>query len=129
MSSLKFIIGSGEATPGGVLAPVLAPYGLDLQQIAKEINGKTLPLYQKGVPLPVKLYLSEGVAGGRKSFKVEVAPPTLSFLYSNFKPETVVELYTLFLLYTCLHSLSPQKAVNSFFGSLSTVFPTPNFKL
>jgi hypothetical protein len=117
MYRLKFIINSGEATPGGVLAPVLAPFGLDLLQISKELNEKTLNVFIKGVPVSVKIFIYDN-----KQYKILVGKPFLKFYLSSIlevgSTITMLNFYNLVILYSLHYNKNYKRTAAIFFGSL-----------
>lgn len=114
MHNLKFRIGSGEATPGGVLAPILAPYGIDLPKFSKELNGLLLARFAKGVPVSVRVQIDS--TGYRI---LPLHPPLSAILLVVPQPVGVVETYNLFRLHLRNRGEEPSiEAARSFFGSI-----------
>lgn len=112
--TLKFRIGSGEATPGGVLAPVLAPYGIDLMKFSRELNSLLLAEYAQGVPVAVVVLVE------LSNYRILVGhPPLTVLLHAISHPVGMVDLYNLFRLH--LQNRQVELSVSearTFFGSL-----------
>lgn len=95
---LKFHLLSGEISPGGTMAPILAPFGLDLLRLSKELNALSLERFPRGFPFILRLYLSLP----SKAYRLELLPPPLSFYLSQLSPKgaqlSPLDLYNLLCL-------------------------------
>jgi len=71
------LVTGGEATAGPPLGPTLAPLGLNVVAIVKEINAQTSDY--PGMRVPVKIIVNTET----KQFRVEVGTPTTSALIAK----------------------------------------------
>lgn len=71
------LVTGGEATAGPPLGPTLAPLGLNVVAIVKEINAQTSDY--PGMRVPVKIIVNTDT----KQFRVEVGTPTTSALLAK----------------------------------------------
>jgi len=72
---VNLIVEAGKATPAPPLGPALAPFGLNLGQVVKEINEKTKEF--EGMKVPIKVIVDLKT----KKFEIEVgSPPTSELL-------------------------------------------------
>jgi len=115
----RFLLGSGEATPGGSLAPPLAPFGLELPRLVREINDRSLLRYVRGTPLVVRLALV-----APRQWLLRLDPPPLAHCFRALGPRPGRgALYGLLLLLARERSLPPRRLAPSFFGSLASQRP------
>ncbi|NOQ54470.1 MAG: 50S ribosomal protein L11 [Thermoplasmata archaeon] len=73
---VEILIDGGEASPGPPLGPTLGPMGVNIMQIAGDINKKTAAF--KGMKVPVKITIAED-----KSYEIEVGTPPISALIKD----------------------------------------------
>lgn len=117
----RFLLSSGEATPGGSLAPPLAPFGLELPRLVREINERALARYIRGTPLVVRLTLILP-----RQWSLHLDPPPLSQCLRSLGPRpSRVALYGLLLLLARERSSTSRQLAPSFFGSLASQRPPP----
>lgn len=72
---VRLRVPSGTARPGPAIGQALGPLGVNMAEFCKQFNEKTEPMYEKGVPLSVRL-----AAYTDRSFKFEVKSPPTSYL-------------------------------------------------
>ena len=70
---VEVLVDGGEASPGPPLGPALGPLGVNIMNIAKDINDKTGEF--KGMKVPVKITIADD-----KSYEIEVGTPPISAL-------------------------------------------------
>jgi large subunit ribosomal protein L11 len=70
------LVDAGAATPGPPLGPALGPLGVNIVNIAKDINAKTEPF--KGMKVPIKITIRDD-----KSYTIEVGTPPVSALIKD----------------------------------------------
>ena len=70
---VEVLVDGGEASPGPPLGPALGPLGVNIMNIAKDINEKTGEF--KGMKVPVKITIADD-----KSYDIEVGTPPISAL-------------------------------------------------
>lgn len=79
---VNLIVEAAKATPAPPLGPTLAPLGLNLGKVVKEINEKTKEF--EGMKVPVKVIVDLKT----KEFEIEVgSPPTSELLKKEAKVE------------------------------------------
>jgi len=117
----RFLLAAGEVVPGGSLAPPLAPFGLELPRLVREINDRSLARYVRGTPVVVRLTLPLP-----RQWSLRLDPPPLSHCLRSLGPQpSRVVLYGLLLLLARERSLPPRQFAPSFFGSLASQRPPP----
>lgn len=72
---VKLRVPSGTARPGPAIGQALGPLGINMAEFCKQFNEKSEHMYEKGVPVSVKLS-----AFSDRSFKFEVKSPPTSYL-------------------------------------------------
>lgn len=72
---VKLRVPSGTARPGPAIGQALGPLGINMAEFCKQFNEKTDSMYEKGVPLRVRLS-----AFTDRSFKFDVRSPSTSYL-------------------------------------------------
>mmetsp|Transcript_13435 Transcript_13435/g.24330 ORF Transcript_13435/g.24330 Transcript_13435/m.24330 type:complete len:159 (+) Transcript_13435:94-570(+) len=72
---VKLRVPSGTARPGPAIGQALGPLGINMAEFCKQFNEKTEPMYEKGVPLGVRLS-----AFSDRSFKFDVRSPPTSYM-------------------------------------------------
>ena len=72
---VKLRVPAGNARPGPAIGQALGPLGINMADFCKQFNERTEPVYEKDVPLPVRLS-----AFSDRSFTFEVLSPTTSYL-------------------------------------------------
>jgi len=72
---VKLRVPSGTAKPGPAIGQALGPLGINMAEFCKAFNEKTESMYEKGVPLRVRLS-----AFSDRSFKFDVRSPSTSYL-------------------------------------------------
>lgn len=72
---VKLRVPSGTARPGPAIGQALGPLGINMAEFCKQFNEKTENMYEKGVPLGVRLS-----AFTDRSFKFDVRSPPTSYL-------------------------------------------------
>ena len=72
---VKLRVPSGTARPGPAIGQALGPLGINMAEFCKQFNEKTDTMYEKGVPLGVRLG-----AYSDRSFKFDVRSPPTSYL-------------------------------------------------
>jgi large subunit ribosomal protein L11 len=70
------LVDAGAATPGPPLGPALGPLGVNIVNIAKDINAKTEAF--TGMKVPVKITIKDD-----KSYTIEVGTPPVSALIKD----------------------------------------------
>lgn len=73
---VEVLVDGGEASPGPPLGPALGPLGVNIMNVAKDINGKTEAF--KGMKVPVKITIADD-----KSYDIEVGTPPISALIKD----------------------------------------------
>jgi large subunit ribosomal protein L11 len=73
---VEVLIDGGEASPGPPLGPALGPLGVNIMNIAKDINKRTEAF--KGMKVPVKIIIADN-----KSYDIEVGTPPISALIKD----------------------------------------------
>lgn len=72
---VKLRVPSGTARPGPAIGQALGPLGINMAEFCKQFNEKSEPMYEKGVPLGVRLS-----AYSDRSFKFDIRSPPTSYL-------------------------------------------------
>mmetsp|Transcript_15938 Transcript_15938/g.34502 ORF Transcript_15938/g.34502 Transcript_15938/m.34502 type:complete len:155 (-) Transcript_15938:60-524(-) len=72
---VKLRVPSGTARPGPAIGQALGPLGINMAEFCKQFNEKSETMYEKGVPLGVRLS-----AFSDRSFKFDVRSPPTSYL-------------------------------------------------
>jgi large subunit ribosomal protein L11 len=72
---VKLRVPAGSAKPGPAIGQALGPLGINMADFCKQFNEKTATVYEKDVPLPVRLK-----AFSDRSFTFEIRSPTTSYL-------------------------------------------------
>mmetsp|Transcript_191 Transcript_191/g.279 ORF Transcript_191/g.279 Transcript_191/m.279 type:complete len:157 (-) Transcript_191:125-595(-) len=72
---VKLRVPSGSARPGPAIGQALGPLGINMAEFCKQFNEKSENMYEKGVPVGVKLS-----AFSDRTFKFDVRSPPTSFL-------------------------------------------------
>ena len=72
---VKLRVPSGTARPGPAIGQALGPLGINMAEFCKQFNEKSEPMYEKGVPLRVRLS-----AYSDRSFKFDIRSPPTSYL-------------------------------------------------
>jgi hypothetical protein len=123
MHNLKFILYSGEVVPGGSLAPVLAPFSLDLPKLSRELNDKTLSRFPKGFPVIVRLVIREG-----QGYEVRLCRPPVRFYLSFFRHGSgqlaSIDLFNLVRLFSLESKRTLVQVSSMIFGNLSSFSST-----
>ncbi len=70
------LVDGGEASPGPPLGPALGPLGVNIMNVANDINKKTGAF--KGMKVPVKITIADD-----KSYDIEVGTPPISALIKD----------------------------------------------
>jgi large subunit ribosomal protein L11 len=73
---VEVLVDGGEASPGPPLGPALGPLGVNIMNIANDINKKTGAF--KGMKVPVKITIADD-----KSYDIEVGTPPISALIKD----------------------------------------------
>ena len=73
---IEVLVDGGEASPGPPLGPALGPLGVNIMNVANDINKKTGPF--KGMKVPVKITIADD-----KSYEIEVGTPPISALIKD----------------------------------------------
>lgn len=73
---IEVLIDGGEASPGPPLGPALGPLGVNIMNVAGDINKKTGAF--KGMKVPVKIIIAED-----KSYEIEIGTPPISALIKD----------------------------------------------
>lgn len=76
VEKLEVLVDGGEATPGPPLGPALGPLGVNIVQVASDINKRTEAF--KGMKVPVKLTINDD-----KTYEIEVGTPPISALIKD----------------------------------------------
>lgn len=122
---LRFILSSGEIVPGGSLAAPLAPFGLELPRVARELNERTLALYAKGTPVSVRIKVGPG-----RQWSAIVLPPSVSTLLRSLPPALTSpddlgglarQLYGLVLFLSMLQDKPASAVASTVFGTLRSI--------
>ncbi|KAL3771198.1 hypothetical protein ACHAW5_008906 [Stephanodiscus triporus] len=72
---VKLRVPSGTARPGPAIGQALGPLGINMAEFCKQFNERSEPMYEKGVPLGVRLS-----AYSDRSFKFDIRSPPTSYL-------------------------------------------------
>jgi hypothetical protein len=117
----RFLIAAGELSPGGSLAPPLAPFGLELPRLVREVNERSLLYYERGTPLVLRLRVVLP-----RQWVFRLYPPPLSLCLRSLGPNPSRRaLYGLLLLLARERSEPPRRFASAFFGSLASRQPRP----
>lgn len=117
----RFLLSAGEVVPGGSLAPPLAPFGLELPRLVREINDRSLARYVRGTPVVVRLAIQPP-----RQWSLRLDPPPFSHCLRSLGPQpSRPALYGLLLVLARERSLPPRQLAPSFFGSLGSQRPPP----
>ncbi len=73
---VEVLVDAGTATPGPPLGPALGPLGVNIVNIAKDVNARTEAF--KGMKVPVKITIKDD-----KSYTIEVGTPPVSALIKD----------------------------------------------
>jgi large subunit ribosomal protein L11 len=73
---VEVLVDGGEASPGPPLGPALGPLGVNIMNVAKDINERTDAF--KGMKVPVKITIADD-----KSYDIEVGTPPISALIKD----------------------------------------------
>ena len=73
---IEVLVDGGEASPGPPLGPALGPLGVNIMNVAADINKKTGAF--KGMKVPVKITI-----GDDKSYDIEIGTPPISALIKD----------------------------------------------
>ncbi len=73
---VEVLVDGGEASPGPPLGPALGPLGVNIMNVAKDINTRTDAF--KGMKVPVKITIHDD-----KSYEIEVGTPPISALIKD----------------------------------------------
>ena len=72
---VKLRVPSGTARPGPAIGQALGPLGINMAEFCKQFNEKSETLWEKGVPLSVRLS-----AFSDRSFKFDIRSPPTTYL-------------------------------------------------
>ena len=72
---VKLRVPSGTARPGPAIGQALGPLGINMAEFCKQFNEKSEALWEKGVPLSVRLS-----AFSDRSFKFDIRSPPTTYL-------------------------------------------------
>lgn len=78
MSFVRFVnlrVPAGAAKPGPAIGQALGPLGINMAEFCKQFNEKTSAIYERDVPLSVRLH-----AMSDRSFTFDVRSPPVSYL-------------------------------------------------
>jgi large subunit ribosomal protein L11 len=78
MSFVRFVklrVPAGSAKPGPAIGQALGPLGINMAEFCKQFNEKTVDVYEKDVPLSVRLS-----AMSDRSFTFQVKTPPTTYL-------------------------------------------------
>jgi large subunit ribosomal protein L11 len=73
---VEVLVDGGEASPGPPLGPALGPLGVNIMNVANDINTKTAAF--RGMKVPVKITIADD-----KSYEIEVGTPPISALIKD----------------------------------------------
>ncbi len=73
---IEVLIDGGQASPGPPLGPALGPLGVNIMNVANDINKKTGAF--KGMKVPVKITIADD-----KSYEIEIGTPPISALIKD----------------------------------------------
>lgn len=73
---VEVLVDGGEATPGPPLGPALGPLGVNIMNVARDINERTAAF--EGMKVPVKITIADD-----KSYQIEVGTPPVSALIKD----------------------------------------------
>jgi large subunit ribosomal protein L11 len=73
---IEVLVDGGEASPGPPLGPALGPLGVNIMNVANDINKKTSAF--KGMKVPVKITIADD-----KSYEIEIGTPPISALIKD----------------------------------------------
>jgi hypothetical protein len=115
----RFLIAAGELAPGGSLAAPLAPFGLELPRLVREVNERALAHYSRGVPVTLRLRV---VLPRQWIFRLDPPPLAACLRSLGVNPSRRV-LYGLLLWLARQRSQQPQQFAPTFFGALASYQP------
>lgn len=72
---VRLRVPSGNARPGPAIGQALGPLGINMAEFCKQFNDRTDPMYEKDIPLTVKL-----AALSDRSFTFQVHTPPTAYL-------------------------------------------------
>ncbi len=73
---IEVLVDGGQASPGPPLGPALGPLGVNIMNVANDINKKTGAF--KGMKVPVKITIADD-----KSYEIEIGTPPISALIKD----------------------------------------------
>jgi hypothetical protein len=110
----KFLVAAGELTAGGVLAPVLAPHGLDLPRLVREVNERAVRTYARSTPLRLVVRVGPG-----RTFTFTLAdPPAARLLQGLIGPDGALPRRRLYAL--ALRSADPRRRAAELLAALGS---------
>jgi len=111
----KFQLLAGQVSVGGKIAPSLAPFGLELSRLVKELNDQTCVQYSIGIPVRVEIKVF-----ATRKWDLKVLSPSLSVLLRSLVVDGILlrlDFWDLLRL-ICLPSNVSRSRVSMFLGSL-----------
>lgn len=116
MVVFKFLVAAGEVTAGGMLAPVLAPHGLDLPRLVREVNDRSTALYGRGTPVRLTVYPLPG-----RNHRFTLAdPPVSRLLLPLVAADGTLPMRLLYALVLRLHPADPRRGSALLLASLGS---------
>lgn len=117
MAKFRFLLPAGQVTPGGSLAPSLAPFGLDLPRLVREVNNRGQG-WAVGCPLVVRIMVLPN-----RQWQLSVMPPPLGLCLRSLNPVRIRLLYSLLLVVAGYRAINPRMLAPQLLGSLRSRRP------
>ena len=116
MAVFKFLVAAGELTAGGTLAPVLAPHGLELPRLVREVNDRSTALYGRGTPVRLTVH----PLPGRNHRFTLAGPPASRLLQPRVAADGTLPMGLLYALVLRLHPTDPQRGAALLLATLGS---------
>lgn len=122
MATIKVRINSGEASSAPPLGPTLGQHQINIGAFTKDFNAKSDAIYEKGIPLGVKIYKYSD-----KTYDMFISGPLLTPIIRNVLGDSdeilIEELYDIALAHSKKLKVDPMRSARTVLGSLATYRP------